>query len=92
MYFLATGSDLVTLFVGLELMALSFYVMVGFLRTEKRSNEAALKYLLLGAFSSGFLVYGFSVLYGIAAFHQARRYCQRGRQPARLGIRWSTWR
>jgi NADH-quinone oxidoreductase subunit N len=66
MYFLATGSDLVTLFVGLELMALSFYVMVGFLRTEKRSNEAAMKYLLLGAFSSGFLAYGFSVLYGIA--------------------------
>jgi NADH-quinone oxidoreductase subunit N len=66
MYFLATGTDLVTLFVGLELMALSFYVMVGFLRTEKRSNEAALKYLLLGAFSSGFLAYGFSVLYGIA--------------------------
>jgi NADH-quinone oxidoreductase subunit N len=66
MYFLATGTDLVTLFVGLELMALSFYVMVGFLRSEKRSNEAALKYLLLGAFSSGFLVYGFSVLYGIA--------------------------
>jgi NADH-quinone oxidoreductase subunit N len=66
MYFLATGADLVTLFVGLELMALSFYVMVGFLRSEKRSNEAAMKYLLLGAFSSGFLVYGFSVLYGIA--------------------------
>jgi NADH-quinone oxidoreductase subunit N len=66
MYFLATGTDLVTLFVGLELMALCFYVMVGFLRSEKRSNEAALKYLLLGAFSSGFLAYGFSVLYGIA--------------------------
>jgi len=66
MYFLATGADLVTLFIGLELMALSFYVMVGFLRSEKRSNEAALKYLLLGAFSSGFLAYGFSVLYGIA--------------------------
>jgi NADH-quinone oxidoreductase subunit N len=66
MYFLATGSDLITLFIGLELMALSFYVMVGFLRTEKRSNEAAMKYLLLGAFSSGFLAYGFSVLYGIA--------------------------
>jgi len=66
MYFLATGSDLVTLFIGLELMALCFYVMVGFLRTEKRSNEAALKYLLLGAFSTGFLVYGFSLLYGIA--------------------------
>ncbi len=66
MYFLATGTDLVTLFIGLELMALCFYVMVGFLRTEKRSNEAAMKYLLLGAFSSGFLVYGFSLMYGIA--------------------------
>jgi NADH-quinone oxidoreductase subunit N len=66
MYFLATGTDLVTLFMGLELMALSFYVMVGFLRAEKRSNEAALKYLLLGAFSTGFLAYGFSVMYGLA--------------------------
>jgi NADH-quinone oxidoreductase subunit N len=66
MYFLATGTDLITLFIGLELMALTFYVMVGFLRADKRSNEAAMKYLLLGAFSSGFLVYGFSILYGIA--------------------------
>jgi NADH-quinone oxidoreductase subunit N len=66
MYFLATGTDLITLFVGLELMALCFYILVGFLRSDKRSNEAAMKYLLLGAFSSGFLVYGFSVLYGIA--------------------------
>src|SRR5271157_5237968 len=66
MFFLATGTDLVTLFIGLELMALTFYVMVGFLRGDKRSNEAAMKYLLLGAFSTGFLVYGFSVLYGIA--------------------------
>jgi len=66
MFFIATGGDLVTLFVGVELMALSFYVMVGFLRTKKRSNEAAMKYLLLGAFSSGFLVYGFSILYGLS--------------------------
>jgi NADH-quinone oxidoreductase subunit N len=66
MFFLAAGKDLVTLFIGLELMALSFYVMVGFLRTSKRSNEAAMKYLLLGAFSSGFLAYGFSVMYGIS--------------------------
>jgi NADH-quinone oxidoreductase subunit N len=66
MYFLATGTDLVTLFIGLELMALCFYVMVGFLRSEKRSNEAALKYLLLGAFSTGFLAYGMSVMYGLA--------------------------
>jgi len=66
MYFLATGTDLVTLFVGLELMAVCFYILVGFLPADKRSNEAAIKYLLLGAFSSGFLVYGFSVLYGLA--------------------------
>lgn len=66
MYFLVTAADLVTLFVGLELMALCFYVLTGFLRGSKRSNEAAIKYLLLGAFSSGLLAYGFSLLYGIA--------------------------
>jgi NADH-quinone oxidoreductase subunit N len=72
MFFLAAGTDLVTLFIGLELMALCFYVMVGFLRSDKRSNEAAMKYLLLGAFSSGFLVYGFSVLYGISGSTKLR--------------------
>jgi NADH-quinone oxidoreductase subunit N len=66
MFFLAAGTDLITLFVGLELMAVSFYVMVGFLRADRRSNEAAMKYLLLGAFSSGFLAYGFSVMYGLS--------------------------
>jgi NADH-quinone oxidoreductase subunit N len=66
MFFLAAGTDLVTLFIGLELMALCFYVMVGFLRADKRSNEAAMKYLLLGAFSSGFLAYGFSLMYGLS--------------------------
>jgi NADH-quinone oxidoreductase subunit N len=66
MVFLATGTELITLFIGLELMALSFYVMVGFLRGDRRSNEAAMKYLLLGAFSSGMLAYGFSIFYGIS--------------------------
>jgi NADH-quinone oxidoreductase subunit N len=72
MFFLAAGTDLVTLFVGLELMALCFYVLVGFLRGERRSNEAAIKYLLLGAFSSGFLLYGFSVMYGLAGSTRLR--------------------
>ncbi len=72
MFFLAAGTDLVTLFIGLELMALCFYVMVGFLRGDKRSNEAAIKYLLLGAFSSGFLVYGFSIMYGLAGSTRLR--------------------
>jgi NADH-quinone oxidoreductase subunit N len=66
MFFLAAGTDLITLFIGLELMALCFYILVGFLRGDKRSNEAAMKYLLLGAFSSGFLAYGFSLLYGLS--------------------------
>jgi NADH-quinone oxidoreductase subunit N len=64
MMLMASGFDLIVLFLGLETMALSFYVMTGFLRTNKRSNEAAMKYILLGAFSSGILVYGFSLLYG----------------------------
>jgi NADH-quinone oxidoreductase subunit N len=66
MMFMASGVDLVVMFLGLETMALSFYVLTGFLRREKRSNEAALKYVLLGAFSSGILAYGFSILYGIS--------------------------
>ncbi len=66
MSIMASGYDLVTLFIGLELMALSFYVMVGFLRRQLRANEAAMKYLLLGAFSSGFLAYGFSLFYGLS--------------------------
>jgi NADH-quinone oxidoreductase subunit N len=72
MFFLATGTDLVTLFIGLELMALCFYIMVGFLRGERRSNEAAIKYLILGAFSSGFLAYGFSLMYGISGSTKLR--------------------
>ena len=47
-------------------MALTFYVLVAFTKREKRSNEAAMKYFLLGAFSSGILLYGMSLLYGIA--------------------------
>jgi NADH-quinone oxidoreductase subunit N len=66
MMFLACGSDLIVLFVGLETMALSFYVLSGFLRRDRRSNEGALKYVLMGAFSSGILAYGFSILYGLS--------------------------
>src|SRR5215468_2731790 len=62
---MAAGYDIVLLFIGLELMAISTYVLVGFLRRDKRSNEAALKYLLLGAFSSGLFAYGLSIFYGL---------------------------
>lgn len=66
MFFLASGVDLITIVTGLELMALCFYILVGFVRSDRRSNEAAIKYLLLGGFSTGFLLYGFSLLYGLS--------------------------
>jgi len=62
---MASGADVVLIFIGLELMAISTYVLVGFLRRDRRSNEAALKYLLLGAFSSGIFAYGLSLFYGL---------------------------
>ena len=62
---MASGFDVVLIFIGLELMAISTYVLVGFLRTDRRSNEASLKYLLLGAFSSGIFAYGLSLFYGL---------------------------
>ncbi|MCM3905447.1 MAG: NADH-quinone oxidoreductase subunit N [Pyrinomonadaceae bacterium] len=66
MMFLGCGYDLISLYISLELMALTFYILVAFTKREKRSNEAAMKYFLLGAFSSGVLLYGMSLLYGIA--------------------------
>jgi NADH-quinone oxidoreductase subunit N len=63
---MAAGYDFVLIFIGLELMAISTYILVGFLRSNKRSNEAALKYLLLGAFSSAIFAYGLSLFYGLS--------------------------
>ncbi len=65
MMFMAGGTDLITLFIGLETMAISFYILTGFLKPSRRSNEAAVKYFLLGAFSLGILLYGMSILYGL---------------------------
>jgi NADH-quinone oxidoreductase subunit N len=66
MMFLSSGYDLIVLYISLELMALTFYVLVGYTKRERRSNEAGMKYFLLGAFSSGILLYGMSLLFGIA--------------------------
>src|SRR5215831_14251171 len=66
MMFMASALDLVTLYISLETMAIATYILVGFLRGNQRSNEASLKYFLLGAFSSGVILYGMSLLYGIA--------------------------
>ncbi len=66
MILMASGTDLVIIFLGLELMSLCLYILAGFLRTDGRSNEAALKYFLLGAFVTGFFLYGIALVYGVA--------------------------
>jgi len=64
MMLMAAGSDLMVIFLGLELMSVAVYVLAGFDRRRARSAEAALKYFLLGAFASGFLLYGIALTYG----------------------------
>jgi NADH-quinone oxidoreductase subunit N len=66
MMLIASANDLIILFLGIELMSVCLYVLAGFIRTKERANEAALKYFLLGAFSTGFLLYGIALLYGAA--------------------------
>ncbi len=60
---MAKGSDFLTIFLGLEVFSLSLYILVGFNRQDARSSEAALKYFLLGAFASGFFLYGIALIY-----------------------------
>jgi NADH-quinone oxidoreductase subunit N len=64
MILMAASNELITIFLGLELMSLALYILVGFRRTRLESSEAAMKYFLLGAFASGFLLYGIALLYG----------------------------
>ncbi len=62
---MASGTDLMTIFLGLEVLSISLYVLAGLFRNQERSNEAGLKYFLLGAFSTGFLLYGVALIYGV---------------------------
>ena len=61
---MATSRELITIFIGLEVLSIALYVLSGFARTEARSEESAMKYFLLGAFSSGFFLYGIALVYG----------------------------
>jgi NADH-quinone oxidoreductase subunit N len=64
MILMAASTSLLTIFLGLETLSISLYVLAGIKRSENRSLEAAFKYFLLGAFASGFLLYGIAFLYG----------------------------
>lgn len=65
MMFMAGAGDMMTVFLGLELLSICLYVLAGYTRTRQESNEASLKYFLLGAFATGFLLYGMALIYGV---------------------------
>jgi NADH-quinone oxidoreductase subunit N len=62
---MAASNELIMVFLGIEISSIASYVLAGYLREDKRSNEAALKYFLLGSFATGFLLYGISWIYGL---------------------------
>src|SRR5215472_1639387 len=64
MMLMAAAGDLIIIFLGLETMSIAVYALAGFIRRDPKSNEAAIKYFLLGAFSTGFLLYGIALIYG----------------------------
>lgn len=67
---MVTANDLIMIFIGLEISSIASYVLAGYLRNDKRNNEAALKYFLLGSFATGFLLYGVAIVYGLTGTTQ----------------------
>jgi NADH-quinone oxidoreductase subunit N len=61
---MATANELIMIFIGLEISSIATYILAGYLRDDKRNNEAALKYFLLGSFATAFLLYGIAWIYG----------------------------
>ncbi len=80
MMIMASSKDLVVLFLGLELMALSTYILAGIKPLNIKSNEAAIKYFMLGAFSSAFFLYGLALLYGLTGSTDIYQISERLRQ------------
>jgi NADH-quinone oxidoreductase subunit N len=63
---MVASNDLIMIFIGLEISSIASYILAGYLRDDKRNNEAALKYFLLGSFATGFFLYGIAIIYGLA--------------------------
>ena len=70
--------NLVMLFIGIEIMSVSLYILAGIKKTDFASNEAALKYFLMGAFSTGFLLFGIALIYGSTGSFNLENYTQLG--------------
>jgi NADH-quinone oxidoreductase subunit N len=66
MMLMVSAENLMILFLGIEIMSVAFYILAGFFRRNPKSNEASLKYFLLGCFATGFLLYGMALVYGSA--------------------------
>ncbi len=92
MMLMATAGDLIVIFLGLETMSIAVYALAGMRRRDPRSNEAAIKYFLLGAFSTGFLLYGIALIYGatgtvkLAPIHAALSASMAGNPLLLLGL------
>ena len=91
--FMASAVDFLLIFVSLELVTVSFYVLVAYMRRSTASLEAGVKYLILGALSTGFLVYGITWIFGLTGetnlwrnHCQARRYSHGFETPLLFGI------
>ena len=90
MMLMASGGDLVIIFLGLEILSIATYVMCGFRRTDLRSNESSLKYFILGSFSSAFLLYGIALVYGATASVQGAGIMPGTTNIAKIGERVAT--
>ncbi|ASQ90709.1 NADH-quinone oxidoreductase subunit N [Prosthecochloris sp. GSB1] len=90
MVMMASSADLLMIFLSMELVSLSAYVLTGYLKRERRSTEGALKYLIYGAVSSGLMIYGFSILYGLTGetniVEISRVLAERGYDPLTLMV------
>ncbi|HEX3682561.1 MAG TPA: NADH-quinone oxidoreductase subunit N [Bryobacteraceae bacterium] len=82
---LATASDLIMVFIGLEISSIATYILAGFLRDDRRNNESALKYFLLGSFATAFLLYGIAWIYGSVGstnLEEIRRALEQAHRPS----------
>ncbi len=84
---LSTASDLIMVFIGLEISSIATYILAGFLRDDRRNNESALKYFLLGSFATAFLLYGIAWIYGLSGstnLEEIRHFLEQSQHPSVL--------
>lgn len=86
MMLMASGNDLVVIFLGLETLSIATYVLAGLRRADLKSNESAMKYFILGSFASAFLLYGMALIYGATGSTNLTVIAERITQPNFPGL------